>query len=168
MISSGRVLFAIRYPYLAGVHLLRLSRNQFTSSSSWKFVGIFWTGARLQSIDNSAYLNRSSSGWHLGRQSIICDRHSSTIYDYDGRFVRQADILIILVDWYEKEVSAKNKQTLESPAIVSIRQLSLLPCLSAVNLNKLRKEGFYALVVVVSDGCFSSFPPSRSALLAEV
>ena len=143
--SLGRISFASQYPYLAGVHHLRLSLDQFVSPSSWAFVGIVSTGVRLQSINDPVYLNRSSFGWHLGRQSIVCDRHTSTIYGYDGRHVRQGDILSVQIDCQEKKITIKNERTLESHTIVVNSQLCPLPWLFAVNFNYGKKDSMRLL-----------------------
>ena len=155
--SAGRISFASQYPYLAGVHHLRLSLAQFVSPSSWKFVGIVSTGPRLQSIDDPVCLNRSSFGWHLGRPSIVYYRHTSMIYGYDDRHVSQGDILSTQIDCSGKTITMKNERTLDSHTIVVNSQLCPLPWLFAVNLNYGKKDSMRLFSLVTDSSCSSFY-----------
>lgn len=136
----GRISFVSQYPYLTGVHYLRLSIDHFINPSSWAFVGIVSTEMRLENIENSTYLNRSSFGWHLGRQSIIYDRHTSITHDYDGRQVRQGDTINIQIDCNEKTIRIRNERIQDSHTISIDINSCPLPWFFAVNFNYGNKD----------------------------
>lgn len=143
--TSGRISFASQCPFLSGTHVLRLSVDHFHSSSSWAFVGIVSNGNRSENGAHDVYLNRSSFGWHLGRQSIIYDRHCSTNHQYDGRNVRAGDIMKIQIDCREKFLQIKNERTQESHRISIDTQCCPLPWLFAVNFNYVTKDSMRLL-----------------------
>jgi hypothetical protein len=138
----GRISFVSQYPYLTGVYRLRLSIDKFNSPSSWAFVGIISEGIRTQ---NSNYLNRSSFGWHLGRQSIISDRQTSTLHNYDGRDIRQNDILTIIIDCNQKIIEIKNERTLDKHNLPINSNDCPLPWLFAVNFNYKNMDSMHLL-----------------------
>jgi hypothetical protein len=138
----GRISFASQYPYITGIHHLRLSIDKFNSPSSWAFVGIISEEIRIQ---NSNYLNRSSFGWHLGRQSIIYDRQTSISYNYDGRNIRQNDILTIIIDCNKKLIEIKNERTLDKHCIYINSNNCPLPWLFAVNFNYKNNDSMHLL-----------------------
>ncbi len=131
----GRISFASQYPYMNGIHHIRLSVDKFNYPLSWAFVGIISEGIRIQNTENLNYLNRSSFGWHLGRQSIIYDRQTSTSHNYDGRNIRQGDILIIIIDCNQKTIEIKNERTLNTHMISINSNYCPLPWLFAINFN---------------------------------
>ncbi|CAF4524431.1 unnamed protein product [Rotaria sp. Silwood2] len=141
----GRVSFASQYPYMTGVHRLRLSIDTFDYSSSWAFVGIISEGVRLENTEYQNYLNRSSFGWHIGRQSIIYDRQTSTTHNYDGRDIRQGDILKIIIDCNQKTIEIKNERTLNTHLIYINSNHCPLPWLFAVNFNYKNKDSMHLL-----------------------
>ena len=116
-------------------HRLRLYIDRFDTPSSWAFAGIISEGLRLENNQNSNYINRSSYGWHIGRQSIIYDRHTSTSHNYDGRHIRQGDILTIIIDCNQKIIEIKNERTLYKHIIYINTNYCPLPWLFAVNFN---------------------------------
>ncbi|CAF0986330.1 unnamed protein product [Rotaria sordida] len=141
----GRISFASQYPYMTGVHCLRLSIDTFNYPSSWAFVGIISEGIRLENTEDRNYLNRSSFGWHIGRQSIIYDRQISTTHNYDGRDIRQGDILKIIIDCNQKTIEIKNERTLNTHLICINSNHCPLPWLFAVNFNYKNKDSMYLL-----------------------
>jgi hypothetical protein len=138
----GRISFASQYPYMNGIHRLRLSIEKFDCLSSWAFVGIISEGIR---IENQTYSNRSSFGWHLGRQSIIYDRQTSTSHNYDGRNIRQGDILTIIIDCNQKTIEIKNERTLNTHMISINCNFCPLPWLFAVNFNYKNQDSMHLL-----------------------
>ena len=142
---SGRISFASQYPYMNGVHRLRLSIEKFHCPLSWAFVGIVSEGMEIENQDNPTFSNRSSFGWHLGRQSIIYDRQTSTLHNYDGRNIRQADILTILIDCIQKTIEIKNERTLDAHTISINTQFCPLPWLFAVNFNYQNQDSMHLL-----------------------
>jgi len=142
---QGRISFASQYPYMNDVHHLRLSINKFNYPLSWAFVGIISEGIRIQNTENSNYSNRSSFGWHLGRQSIIYDRCTSTSHNYDGRHIRQGDILTIIIDCIQKTIEIKNERTLNKHIIYVNSNYCPLPWLFAVNFNYTNQDSMHLL-----------------------
>lgn len=136
----GRVSFASQYPYMNGLHHLRLSIDRFNQPLSWAFVGIVSNELRLMNSECSAYSNRSSFGWHLGRQSIINDRITSTKHDFDGRDTHQGDIINIKIDCDKSWIRLTNERTLYSHTISIDRHCCPLPWFFAVNINYGRKD----------------------------
>ena len=145
IILPGRISFASQYPYMTGVHRLRLSIDKFNSPSSWAFVGIMSEGNQIENTDNLNYLNRSSFGWHLGRQSIIFNRQTSTSYNYDGRNIRSGDILTIIIDCNQNTIEMKNERTLYTHNIYIKSNYCPFPWLFAVNFNYGNKDSMHLL-----------------------
>jgi hypothetical protein len=141
----GRISFASQYPYMTGVHHLRLSIDKFNYPSSWAFVGIVSEGIRIEKTENSNYSNRSSFGWHLGRQSIIYDRQTSTSHDYDGRDIRSGDILTFIIDCDQNTIEMKNERTLYTHSIYINSSCCPFPWLFAVNFNYRNKDSMHLL-----------------------
>lgn len=141
----GRISFASQCPYLTGIHHLRLSIDHFQSPSSWAFVGIVSNGTRSEQSGQALYFNRSSFGWHLGRQSIVYDRHTSTSHGYDGRNLRSGDIMQIKIHCEEKLIRIKNERTQQSHAIPIDMQRCPLPWFFAVNFNYEAKDSMRLL-----------------------
>jgi hypothetical protein len=125
-----------------GIHRLRLSIDKFNTPLSWAFIGIISEGIR---IENSNYLNRSSFGWHLGRQSIIYDRQTSILHNYDGRHIRQGDVLTIVIDCNQKTIEMKNERTLDTHVIYIDSHFCPLPWLFAVNFNYTKNDSMHLL-----------------------
>lgn len=142
---SGRISFATQCPFIGGTHFLRLSIDSFQSPTSWAFIGIVSNGIRSDNSIRDVYLNRSSFGWHLGRQSIIYDRHCSTNHQYDGRNIRSGDIMKIQIDVQEKFIEIKNERTQESHQIFIDTRCCPLPWLFAVNFNYQIKDSMRLL-----------------------
>lgn len=138
--SPGRVSFASQYPYLDGVHYLRVSIDQFVKSLSWAFIGIISHEVRLDNSRNAAYSSRSSFGWHLGRQSIIYDRLTSIDHHFDGRDISQGDVLRIKIDCSKKIIVLKNERTSYSHSIEIDTNSCPLPWFFAVNFNYEKKD----------------------------
>ncbi|CAF1325124.1 unnamed protein product, partial [Adineta ricciae] len=139
---SGHVSFASQYPYMTGVHRLRLSIDQFQSPSSWAFVGIMSEGIPMESTDK---FRRTSFGWHLGRQSIVYNRQSVTDYTYDGRDIRSSDILGIVIDCNNNQIDMKNERTLKSHQIRIDSQSCPFPWFFVVNFNYGNKDSMHLL-----------------------
>lgn len=142
---SGRISFASLSPYISGRHRLRLLIEKFTSPLSWAFVGIISEGLRIDNSLNRTYFNRSSFGWHIGRQSIISDRRTSIEHDFDGRQIRQGDILTIMIDCDEKIIEFKNERTLYKHMISINSHCCPLPWLFAINFNYQNNDSMYLL-----------------------
>jgi hypothetical protein len=126
-----------------GINRLRLSIDKFNYPLSWAFIGIISEGIRIHNTENPNYLNRSSFGWHLGRPSIIYDRKTSTSYNYDGRDIRQGDILTIIIDCNQKTIEMKNERTLYTHIIYINSNYCPLPWLFAVNFNYQNQDSMH-------------------------
>ena len=168
----GRVSFASQYPYLTGTHRLRLSIDQFRPPLSWAFVGIISDGVRKHSTPSPYYFNRSSFGWHLGRQSIIHDRHTSTSHSFDGRDIRQGDILMIIIDSNEKTIELRNERTKMRHVIHVNVNYCPLPWLFAVNFNYANKDSMRLLpwsqiMFLTCSSCHGSFRYNDSRLVLD-
>ncbi|UJR29155.1 hypothetical protein I4U23_010369 [Adineta vaga] len=138
----GRISFASQYPYMTGVHRLRLSIDKFQCPSSWAFVGIMSEGISIQNTDQ---FKRTSFGWHLGRQSIIYNRQTSLTYDFDGRDIRSNDILTIIIDCNENRIEMKNERTLKIHQIHIDTNYCPFPWIFTVNFNYRNKDSMHLL-----------------------
>jgi len=99
----------------------------------------------MDKSSDRTYLNRSSFGWHIGRQSIIYDRRTSIGSDFDGRQIRQGDILTIFIDCDQKLLEIKNERTLSKHTIYINSDCCPLPWLFAVNFNYQNNDSMYLL-----------------------
>ncbi|CAF3865774.1 unnamed protein product [Adineta steineri] len=142
---EGHISFASQYPYMTGIHRLRLSIDKFNYPLSWAFIGIVSEGIQIQNQEDFKSTNRSSFGWHLGRQSIIYNRQTSTSYNYDGRHIRSGDILTIIINCNQNKIEMKNERTLYTHSISIDSNYWPFPWLFAVNFNYKNKDSMHLL-----------------------